>query len=76
MGDMQQIRHYTVRVEGAPDKNSGASFHGKDYGHQAVIAASQYFSEDDVKALPVEGYESRISLDKKSDTLIVTYKKK
>ena len=76
VGDMQQIRHYTVRVEGAPDKNSGTSFYGKDYGHQAVIAASQYFSEDDVKALPVEGYESRISLDKKSDTLIVTYKKK
>ena len=75
VGDMQQVQHYTVQVVGAPKKQGGAEFMGKTYGNKKVIDASQYFSADDVKAVAIEGYESQVSLDKKTKILSVTYKK-
>ena len=75
VGDMQQVQHYTVQVSGAPQGQGGADFMGKVYGHQATIDASQYFSANDVKAVSIEGYESQVALDNKTNTLTVTYKK-
>ena len=75
VGDMQQVQHYTVQVSGAPQGQGGADFMGKVYGHQAIIDASQYFSANDVKAVSIEGYESQVALDNKTNTLNVTYKK-
>ena len=75
VGDMQQVQHYTVQVSGASQGQGGADFMGKVYGHQAKIDASQYFSANDVKAVSIEGYESQVALDNKTNTLTVTYKK-
>jgi hypothetical protein len=75
VGNMQQIQHYTVQVTGAPNGKGGAEFMGKVYGDKKVIDASQYFAADHVKAIAIEGYESQVSLDMKSKTLTVTYKK-
>ena len=75
MGDMQQVQHYTVLVNGAPKKQGGANYLGKVYGNKSVIDASQYFSTDDIKVEPIEGYESNVTLDKKSNILTITYKK-
>ena len=75
VGDMQQVQHYTVRVEGAPKGKGGAEFMGKAYGDKKVIDASQYFAADHVKAVSVEGYTSQVSLDSKTNVLTVTYKK-
>jgi hypothetical protein len=75
VGDMQQVQHYTVLVSGAPKGKGGAEFLGKTYGNKKVIDASQYFSADDVKAVAIEGYESQVSLDKKTKILTITYKK-
>ena len=75
VGDMQQVQHYTVLVVGAPKGQGGADFLGKVYGNKAVIDASQYFTADEVKAVSIEGYESEVSLDNKTNILTVTYKK-
>ena len=75
VGDMQQVHHYTVQVVGAPKGQGGAEFLGKAYGDKAVIDASQYFTADEVKAVSIEGYESEVSLDNKTNILTVTYKK-
>jgi len=75
VGDMQQVQHYTVQVEGASKKNGGVEYLGKNYNHKSVIDASQYFTKNDVKVIPIEGYESQISLDNKTKTLNVTYQK-
>lgn len=75
VGDMQQVQHYTVQVAGAPKGQGGADFLGKVYGDKAVIDASQYFTADEVKAVSIEGYESQVSLDNKTNILTVTYKK-
>ena len=75
VGDMQQVQHYTVQAVGAPKGQGGAEFLGKAYGDKAVIDASQYFTADEVKAVSIEGYESEVSLDNKTNILTVTYKK-
>ncbi len=76
VGDMQQVRHYTVRVEGVPEGLGGVVYTGVLYGNEATIDASQYFSAEDVEAIPVEGYILKnIVLDTKSKVLSVTYKK-
>ena len=75
VGDMQQVQHYTVQVVGAPKGQGGVDFLGKAYGDKAVIDASQYFTADDVKAVSIEGYESEVSLDNKTNILTVTYQK-
>ena len=75
VGDMQQVQHYTVQVVEAPKGQGGADFLGKVYGNKAVIDASQYFTADDVKAVSIEGYQSEVSLDNKTNILTVTYKK-
>lgn len=75
MGDMQQARHYTVRVEGAPDGQGGVVYGGATYANGATIEASQYFSADDVEAVPVDGYiPSSIFFDKETGVLTVSYK--
>ena len=75
VGDMQQVQHYTVQVSGAPKGKGGAEFLGKTYGNKKVIDASQYFSAIDIKAVALEGFESQVSLDKKTKILTITYKK-
>ena len=75
VGDMQQVQHYTVQVVGAPKGQGGVDFLGKAYGDKAVIDASQYFTADEVKAVSIEGYQSEVSLDNKTNILTVTYKK-
>ena len=75
VGDMQQVQHYTIQVVGAPKGQGGVDFLGKAYGDKAVIDASQYFTADDVKAVSIEGYQSEVSLDNKTNILTVTYKK-
>jgi hypothetical protein len=75
VGDMQQVQHYTVQVVGAPKGQGGVDFLGKAYGDKAVIDASQYFTADDVKVVSIEGYQSEVSLDNKTNILTVTYKK-
>ena len=73
-GDMQQVQHYTVNVVGAPEGQGGVNFLGKEYGHEDVIDASQYFSADDVTPIQIEGYISSASLDATTKVLTVTYK--
>lgn len=75
VGDMQQVQHYTVHVSGAPKGQGGADFLGKVYKHKSVIDASQYFSAEDVKVMPIDGYTTEVSLDKKTQILTITYKK-
>ena len=75
VGDMQQVQHYTVQVVSAPKGQGGAEFLGKAYGDKALIDASQYFTADEVKAVSIEGYQSEVSLDNKTNILTVTYKK-
>ena len=73
-GDMQQVQHYTVNVVGAPEGQGGVNFLGKEYGHEDVIDASQYFSADDVTPIQIEGYICSASLDAATKVLTVTYK--
>ncbi len=74
-GDMQQVRQYTVRVEGAPEGQGGVLYTGVEYGDKATIDASQHFSVEDVEAIPVEGYIlTSIVLDSESGVITVTYK--
>ncbi len=74
MGDMQQVRHYAVRVEGAPNGQGGVIYAGVEYGHDATIDASQYFSADDVEIIPLEGYAHSVALDTETGEVVVTYK--
>ncbi|MBR4161093.1 MAG: hypothetical protein IKT87_05390 [Bacteroidaceae bacterium] len=73
VGDMQQVRHYTVKVVGAPEGQGGVIFGGKEYGNDDVINASQYFSASDVTVISIEGYDFTISFDEKTGVLTVTY---
>ena len=56
VGDMQQVRQYTVKVVGAPEGKGGVTYGGVEYGDGDGIDASQFFSVDDVEAIAVEGY--------------------
>lgn len=73
-GDMQQVHHYTVRVEGAPEGQGGVVYTGVTYGNDATIDASQYFSVDDVEVVAIEGYTHSIVMDEETGVLTVTYK--
>lgn len=73
VGDMQQIRHYSVNVVGAPEGEGGVVYMGKEYGAGSTIDASQYFSADDVTAVDVENYLSTVSFDSATGVLTVTY---
>lgn len=73
IGDMQQVQHYTVKVEGGPKRKGGVSYLGKTYGNISVIKASQYFSPADVEAIAVKGYTAEVSME--NNTLTVTYRK-
>lgn len=50
-GDMQQVQHYSVKVEGAPAGQGGVVYAGRTYGDGETIDASQYFSADDAAAV-------------------------
>jgi hypothetical protein len=56
VGDMQQVRQYTVKVVGAPEGKGGVTYAGVEYGNGDGIDASQYFNVDDVEGIAVEGY--------------------
>ena len=72
VGDMQQVRQYTVKVVGAPEGKGGVKYAGVEYGDGDGIDASQYFAVDDVEGLPVEGYiVSGITFD--GSVVTVTY---
>ncbi|MDE5560908.1 MAG: hypothetical protein K2J00_03755 [Bacteroidaceae bacterium] len=75
MGDMQQSNRYTVKVVGAPEGQGGVVYVGNEYSDGEAIDASQYFSADDVTAVPIDGYVATLSLDAESNVLTVTYKK-
>ncbi len=74
VGDMQQVRYYTVRVEGVPKHRGGVVYTGVKYRNKATIAASQYFRASDVEVIPVEGYVHDVTLDAKGGVLTVIYK--
>lgn len=74
VGDMQQVRHYTVKVIGAPEGNGGVQYMGKEYGNGSTIDASQYFSADDVDLLQLDGYVGNVVFDSATGVLTITYK--
>lgn len=74
MGDMQQVRHYTVKVVGAPEGQGGVTYRGKEYGNASSIDATQYFSGKDVTLVPVEGYVGEVTFDSTTAVLTVTYR--
>lgn len=73
-GDMQQVQHYTVNIVGAPEGQGGVIFLSREYGHEDVIDATQYFSADDVTLIQIEGYIASASFDAATKVLTVTYK--
>ena len=73
-GDMQQVQHYTVNIVGAPEGQGGVIFLSREYGHEDVIDATQYFSADDVTLIQIEGYIASASFDATTKVLTVTYK--
>ena len=56
VGDMQQVRQYSVKVVGAPEGKGGVKYAGVEYGDGDGIDASQFFNVDDVEGIAVEGY--------------------
>ena len=73
-GDMQQVQHYTVNIVGAPEGQGGVIFLSREYGHEDVIDATQYFSAADVTLIQIEGYIASASFDAATKVLTVTYK--
>lgn len=72
VGDMQQVRQYTVKVVGAPEGKGGVKYAGVEYGDGDGIDASQYFAVDDVEGIAVEGYiVSGITFD--GSVVTITY---
>ena len=72
VGDMQQVRQYTVKVVGAPEGKGGVKYAGVEYGDGDCIDASQYFAVDDVEGIAVEGYiVSDITFD--GSVVTITY---
>ncbi len=72
VGDMQQVRQYTVKVVGAPEGKGGVKYAGVEYGDGDGIDASQYFAVDDVEGIAVEGYiVSDITFD--GSVVTITY---
>ena len=71
-GDMQQAYAYTVSVTGA---DGGIVYGGKEYRVGETIYVSQFFTADDVTAISVEGYTAKVTVDAKSNTIIVEYNK-
>ncbi len=69
-GDMQQAYTYTVNVTGV---DGGIVYGGKEYKDGETIYVSQFFTAEDVVAIAVEGYTSKISLDTKNNTIVVEY---
>ena len=56
VGDMQQVRQFTVKVVGAPEGKGGVIYTGVEYANGAGIDASQHFNVEDVEGIQVEGY--------------------
>ncbi len=75
VGDMQQVRQYTVNIVGAPEGQGGVTYTGVQYADGATILASQYFAAEDVQAIAIDGYiVESIVLDAATSVLTVTYK--
>ncbi|MBR2318591.1 MAG: hypothetical protein IKA52_02825 [Bacteroidaceae bacterium] len=75
-GDMQQARQYSVKVVG-DDGNGGVVYSGVEYKQGDTIYASQFFTSDEVKAIPLSGYMvSGVVLDKEASVIKVEYTKK
>ena len=70
-GDMQQVRKYTVKVEGCAD--GAAVYNGVEYKNGATIEATQYFSAEQVSAVKVEGYVTKVSFDAQANVIKVVY---
>ena len=72
VGDMQQVRQYSVKVIGAPEGKGGVKYAGLEYGDGDGIDASQFFNVDDVEGIAVEGYiVSAITFD--GTVVTITY---
>lgn len=74
-GDMQQVQTYSVVVEGAPEGEGGVVYAGKTYGNGDAIEASQYFNENEVSVIYLEGYTYTVSFDATNRVITVTYNK-
>ena len=71
VGDMQQIRQYSVKVVGAPEGKGGVTFAGVEYGNGDGIDASQHFNVEDVEGIQLEGYIIKsITFDGSSVTIV------
>ena len=71
MGDMQQVQQYTVAVVGL-EGQGGAVYANIETLHGGTINATQFFSVEQVEAIPVEGYTANVTLNDRVVT--VTYR--
>ena len=70
MGDMQQVQQYTVAIVGL-EGQGGAVYANIETLHGGTINATQFFSVEQVEAIPVEGYTANVTLNDRVVT--VTY---
>ena len=73
-GDMQQAYAYKVLVTGAKGKG-GIVYCGKEYKSGETVYVTQFFTVADVVTIDVDGYTAKISLDAKSNTIKLEYKR-
>ena len=71
MGDMQQVQQYTVAVVGL-EGQGGVVYANIETLHGGTINATQFFSVEQVEAIPVEGYTANVTLNDRVVT--VTYR--
>ena len=74
-GDMQQVRHYSVKVSGAGRKG-GVVYAGAEYKNGKTVNATQFFTLNEVSPIELEGYIPELSFDKDKGVIKVVYKKK
>lgn len=73
-GDMQQAYAYKVLVTGAKGEG-GIVYCGKEYKSGETVYVTQFFTVADVVTIDVDGYTAKISLDAKSNTIKLEYKR-
>ena len=73
VGDMQQVRQYTVKVVGAPEGQGGVVYMSQEYGNDDVILGTQYFTVDDVQAIAIEDYNVAVTFENNIITVTYTY---
>lgn len=70
VGDMQQVQQYTVRVVGL-EGQGGAVYANVETLDGDMVNATQFFSAEQVTAIPVEGYTGTVAVEDR--VVVVTY---